>query len=136
MRVQVKLPLEPHEFTTGVGLFAVMPTTLSSGYILTGEAGGNQPLALMLSVGSNLLAVISVPLWLSAVLNSTGVEMDAGSLLLKLVLSLLLPLIVGRLLQRVAAVRGAVKKYNVFLKLGSAAALCLIPYVHLRCARS
>ena len=127
----MKLPLQPAEFTTGVGLFAVMPTTLSSGYILTGEADGNQPLALMLSVGTNLLAVVSVPLWLSAVLNSTGVEMDAGSLLLKLIVSLLVPLVVGKLLQGVAAVRDAVKTYGTFLKLASAAALCTIPYVWL-----
>lgn len=66
----VQLPLAVPEFAAGLAFFMVMPTTISSGYIVTGEAAGNQPLALMLSTGSNLAGAISVPLWLMAVLGS------------------------------------------------------------------
>mgnify|MGYP000615942910 CR=1 FL=1 len=126
---QVELPLEPREFATGVALFAVMPTTLSSGYIFTGEAKGNQPLSLLLSIGTNLLGAVSVPLWLSAVLNSTGVELDVVQLLTKMILSLLVPLTVGRLIRCLPRVPAFVKRYNITLKLLSATFLVIIPYV-------
>lgn len=125
----MRLPLEPEEFPTGVALFAVMPSTLSSGYIFTGEARGNQSLALLLSVVTNLMAVVSVPLWLSAVLDSDGVELDVGSLLLKLLLMMLLPLLVGRSLRYFAWVRTQVTNFKNTLKILSGFMLVLIPYV-------
>lgn len=53
-----------------MAFFMVMPTTISTGYIVTGEANGNQPLALMLSAGTNLMGAVSVPLWASAALGA------------------------------------------------------------------
>eukprot|EP00957_Ditylum_brightwellii_P057640 4370580-Ditylum_brightwellii.AAC.1 len=51
----VQLPLQPIELALGFGLLACMPTTLSSGVSLTQTVGGNVPLALALTVTSNLL---------------------------------------------------------------------------------
>ena len=38
------------EFAFGIAVFALMPTTLSSGVILTRDANGNVPISLMLTV--------------------------------------------------------------------------------------
>ena len=66
----ISLPLATKEFAVGLAFFMVMPTTISTGYIVTGEANGNQPLALMLSAGTNLMGAVSVPLWASAALGA------------------------------------------------------------------
>ena len=41
-----------------------MPTTLGVGVALTGAARGNQALALLLTVGTNLLGIVTTPFWL------------------------------------------------------------------------
>lgn len=96
------LPLE-----TGValGLFivAVMPTTLSSGIVMTGVAGGNMAHALFVTIISNFVSIVSIPFVLSLLLPLLGQEkslaIDQGAICLKLVLLVLLPLTVGMTLK-------------------------------------
>lgn len=57
--VCAQLPLKPLELALGFALLACMPTTLSSGVSLTQSVGGNVPLALALTVTSNLLGMLS-----------------------------------------------------------------------------
>lgn len=47
-----------------IGLFivAVMPTTLSSGIVMTGKAGGNMAHALFITIFSNAISIFSIPL--------------------------------------------------------------------------
>ena len=40
------------DFGTGAEIFFAMPTTVSSGIVLTGQAGGNEALALLLTVST------------------------------------------------------------------------------------
>ena len=72
----VSLPLEPRALATGLGVFFCMPTTLSSGVALTAAAGGDTALALLLTVSSNLLGVLTAP-WAVATLLS-GVVVGGG----------------------------------------------------------
>lgn len=96
----LQTPLAP-EFQLGLALFCCVPTTLSSGIALTIQAGGNMALALLLTVLTNTLGVFTVPFVLEQLLEATGkVELSGGELLLDLCLSILLPLALGRLLQR------------------------------------
>ena len=70
-------PLEPRALATGLGVFFCMPTTLSSGVALTAAAGGDAALALLLTVSSNLLGVLTAP-WAVATLLSGVVVGSAG----------------------------------------------------------
>lgn len=70
-------PLEPRALATGLGVFFCMPTTLSSGVALTTAAGGDAALALLLTVSSNLLGVLTAP-WAVATLLS-GVAVGGGA---------------------------------------------------------
>ncbi|GFR49826.1 hypothetical protein Agub_g11766, partial [Astrephomene gubernaculifera] len=54
-------PLEPRAFATGLAIFCVAPTTLGVGVALTTACGGNEVLALLLTVGTNALAVATMP---------------------------------------------------------------------------
>jgi solute carrier family 10 (sodium/bile acid cotransporter), member 7 len=97
--VALHAPLED-SFRLGLAIFCCMPTTLSSGIALTSQAKGNTALALLLTVSTNLLGVFTIPFVLAIALGAVGsITLSAESLLVKLCLTILLPLIAGRLLR-------------------------------------
>ncbi len=83
----------------GVFLVAAMPTTLSSGVVMTGAAGGNMAHALVITVVANSLAVVVVPIALPLLLplagTSAAVSVDRIALMVRLALLVLLPLGIG-----------------------------------------
>jgi solute carrier family 10 (sodium/bile acid cotransporter), member 7 len=84
-----------------IGLFivAVMPTTLSSGIVMTGKAGGNMAHALFITIFSNAISVFSIPVILSWLLllsfGGQDVEVDQIAIMVRLLLFVLLPLTIG-----------------------------------------
>ncbi|MDP7395339.1 MAG: bile acid:sodium symporter, partial [Lentisphaeria bacterium] len=84
----------------GLALFCCMPTTLSSGVVLTTQARGNVAMALLLTVMTNIGGVFVVPFVIViAIGNMTGdsqIELSATNLLFKLCLVVLVPLMVGK----------------------------------------
>ncbi|CAA7397047.1 unnamed protein product [Spirodela intermedia] len=93
----LQLHLVPREFVTGLAIFCCMPTTLSSGIALTQLAKGNSALALAMTVISNLLGILLVPLFLSNFIGQgAGVSIPTMPLLKSLVGTLLVPLILGK----------------------------------------
>ncbi|TXG49333.1 hypothetical protein EZV62_025208 [Acer yangbiense] len=94
----LQVQLQPQEFVTGLAIFSCMPTTLSSGVALTQLAGGNSALALAMTIISNLLGILMVPFSLSKFIAAgVGVSVSTKQLLRSLVLTLLVPLILGKL---------------------------------------
>ena len=91
----------PLETGVAIGLFlvAVMPTTLSSGVVMTGAAGGNMAHALFLTITSSFIGIFSIPFILSWLLlfldQSKGLAIDQGAIIFKLILLVLVPLIMG-----------------------------------------
>ncbi len=84
-----------------IGLFivAVMPTTLSSGVVMTREAGGNMAHALFVTIFSNSISFISIPLVLSLLLSlffeSQNVQIDQISIVIRLFSLVVVPLTIG-----------------------------------------
>jgi sodium/bile acid cotransporter 7 len=83
----------------GIFLVAVMPTTLSSGVVMTGAAGGNMAQALVITILANGLAVFTIPVMLSLLLRLVGgsavVYIDKSAIMIKLGFYVLLPLCFG-----------------------------------------
>lgn len=83
----------------GIFLVAVMPSTLSSGVVMTGAAGGNMAHALVITILANGLAVFTIPVALALLLNLVGgtavVTLDKSAIMLKLGLLVFLPLSCG-----------------------------------------
>ena len=98
-------------FATGivVGIFlvAVMPTTLSSGVVMTGASGGNMAHALAITILANGLAVLTIPIALSFLLaligGTTVVTINKPAIMIKIGTLVLLPLGVGLLIKLYAA---------------------------------
>lgn len=98
----------------GIFLVAVMPSTLSSGVVMTGASGGNMAHALFITLFANSIAVFTIPVALSLLLElaggSTVVLIDKGAIMLKLAILVLLPLSLGLLLRFYAP--STVKKFS------------------------
>lgn len=91
---------------TGVFLVSAMPTTLSSGVVMTGKAGGNIVNALMITIIASLVAVLTIPVTLELLLPVIGtgseVDIDKGRIIIRLGLFVLLPLVVGVIARLIA----------------------------------
>ncbi|XP_010686026.2 probable sodium/metabolite cotransporter BASS4, chloroplastic isoform X2 [Beta vulgaris subsp. vulgaris] len=96
----LKIRMVPQEFITGLAIFSCMPTTLNGGVALTQLVGGNSALALALTVISVLIGILTVPLWITKfVADGFGVTIPTWPLFQSLVLTLIVPLILGKVLR-------------------------------------
>ena len=91
---------------TGLYLVAVMPSTLSSGVVMSERAGGNMAHALFVTIVANGLAVVTIPVVLSLLLATLGetrpIEIDKSAIMLKIAILVLLPLAIGMGIQYAA----------------------------------
>ncbi|CEL99178.1 unnamed protein product [Vitrella brassicaformis CCMP3155] len=106
----VFVPLEPPDLSLGLALFALMPMTLTSGVILTKQAEGNTPLALLFTVATNFIAIFTLPATVPLLVDAAqeggqqesdegvDVSIDGAGMLLSLTYSILIPLVVGKVL--------------------------------------
>ncbi len=84
----------------GTFYLAALPSTVSSSVVMVSIAGGNIPGAIFNASISSLLGIFITPLWMGLFLtNSTG-GFDIWSIMGKLVLQVLLPVIIGVLLHK------------------------------------
>lgn len=93
------LPL-PTGWFVGLAAICCVPTTLSSGIVLTRQAEGNEILALVLTLVLTLGGTLLTPLWFGWILQS-GAEIDLAiiPLILKLFFLVLIPLSCGQLVK-------------------------------------
>ncbi len=96
------LPLDI-QILTGLFLVAVMPSTLSTGVVMTQASGGNMAHALFITILANTLAVFTIPLVLSLMLVTLGdvrsIQIDKVAIMLKIAGLVLAPLAAGVALQ-------------------------------------
>ncbi len=85
--------------TIGIFLVAVMPTTLSSGVVMSGAAGGNAAHALFITILANVLCMFTIPATLPMLLEltdvSTRVDFNRLAVMIKIGLYVLVPLCAG-----------------------------------------
>lgn len=151
----LEIPFDQKAFARGLAIFCTVPTTLSSGVALVTavrsparppadlharsaptrsprrrrsvQAYGNAALALMLTVTSNLIGIVSTPFLLKAIFDSSNASLDAVDLLIKLLLTILLPLAVGKAAQTlVPGIKPRIKKHKTLLSFISNASLIMI----------
>ena len=130
--VPMRLTFMPKEFRYGLLLFCSMPTTINSGVALACVAGGSFSLALLLTVSSNLIGIFTVPFFLSLLLSIGRVHIDAALLTVKLMLTILLPLSIGKALRELSPrLRAALALHKQLAGNVSSFCLLLIPWMEL-----
>lgn len=145
--IHVYVPYKPVEFRYGLALFSCVPTTLTSGVTLVRNAKGNVALALMLTVCTNLLGVFTVPFYFNAIVSSGPGDLDTGGgassgmatqavkLLVKLLFTILVPIVCGKLAREMSPpIASAATKYKAELTLVNNS--CLITIVWMSISKS
>ncbi|BHH82574.1 bile acid:sodium symporter [Desulforhopalus sp. 52FAK] len=87
----------------GLLLVASMPTTLSSGVVMTGSASGNMAHSLFITIIANSLAVFTIPITLSLLLGGDGsqtIQIDQLPIMMKIGSLVLTPLVMGIMVRR------------------------------------
>ncbi len=84
---------------TGFLFLCVVPSTVQSSIAFTSMAGGNVPAAIVAASGSNILGMFLTPLLVGVLLSTTGSSGFSWDALESILLQLLLPFIVGQILQ-------------------------------------
>ena len=96
LRIALAIGVED-SLVAGFVIFNAMPTTLSSGLSLVQQAKGNAALALLITVGTNVVGVFVSPLILSGLLSSGhSLHIDPAPLLAKLCITIIAPLLLGK----------------------------------------
>lgn len=84
----------------GVFFLAALPSTVSSAVVMVSIAKGNIPAAIFNASISSLLGVFLTPLWMGLVMQSAGGSIDFGTVVGKLALQVLVPVVLGLLLNQ------------------------------------
>ncbi|KAL9228570.1 hypothetical protein vseg_004134 [Gypsophila vaccaria] len=134
----LKVPLVPKEFVTGLAIFGCMPTTLNGGVALTQLVGGNSALALALTVMSVLLSILIVPLWITKfVADGFGLTIPTWPLFQSLLLTLIVPLILGKVIRNsVPGVATSIDQNERLISFSTSILLGFFPWMQVSQSRS
>lgn len=83
----------------GIGLLvaAATPSTLASGAVWTRKAGGNDVVAMIVSIVTNASCFLTLPFWLWLTTDSGQTQISFGPIGLKLLLLVFLPILIAQL---------------------------------------
>ncbi|MDX1272698.1 bile acid:sodium symporter family protein [Bizionia paragorgiae] len=79
---------------------AALPSTVSSSVVMVSMAKGNIPAAIFNASISGIIGVAITPLWMGLFLETAQTDYDFTSIYTKLIVQIILPVILGLLLQR------------------------------------
>ena len=93
------------ELGLGLAVTAAAPCTLASAAVWTRRAGGNDAVAIMVTVVTNLMCFVVTPMWLTLIARQIGdVEINLWEMIEKLGLLVVVPMIVAQLGRRIRTV--------------------------------
>jgi sodium/bile acid cotransporter 7 len=93
------MPLQlSKDFAIGLLIAASVPSTLAAASVWTRRAGGNDGISLVVTMVTNSLCFVTTPYWLSRFAGAS-VELDPWGMMRRLLLTALLPIVVGQLVR-------------------------------------
>lgn len=102
-----------------------LPSTVSSSIVMVSLAKGNIPTAIFNASLSGLIGIVATPLWMGIFLKGSS-QIEFGAIVLKLFLQIILPLIIGLILQK--SFGDLARKYSSQLGLFDKSIIILIVY--------
>ena len=85
----------------GIMIMASQSSTLVTGFVFTGLAGGNRALALVITIINNLASVFATPVILKMALSESGVGIDTLQMIGRIAMVILLPVVFGQIACRI-----------------------------------
>ncbi|WP_461533286.1 bile acid:sodium symporter family protein [Sinomicrobium sp.] len=93
---------EQHTLWLAIFFLAALPSTVSSSVVMVSMAKGNIPAAIFNASLSGILGIVLTPLWVSPFIEQTQGAQDFGHIYSQLAFEVILPVLIGILLQRYA----------------------------------
>jgi sodium/bile acid cotransporter 7 len=110
----------------GIFYVAALPSTVSSSVVMVSIAGGNLPAAIFNASISSLIGVFITPVWMSFVLANTTGQHDLASVIGKLTIQVIVPVVFGLLLNR--RLGWFAERYKTYLRYFDQITILLIVY--------
>jgi len=104
----------PGELAAGVILAATVPSTLASAAVLTRRAGGNDAVAFLVTMITNLACFLVIPSWLWLLMGMRA-EVDFSRIVLKLLLLVVLPIVVAQILRQLPPIGRQATRHKLLL---------------------
>ena len=101
-----------HILWLSVFFLAVLPSSVSASVVMVAVAKGNVPAAIFNASLSGIIGILITPLWMSYFIAVKNMEFDFTEIYFKLITEIIVPLVLGILLQRFFgswAIRNAAK---------------------------
>ncbi|HZG26707.1 MAG TPA: bile acid:sodium symporter family protein [Chitinophagaceae bacterium] len=117
---------ENHLLWLGIFFLASLPSTVSSSVVMVSIAGGNMPAAIFNASISSFIGIFITPLWMSLVLTTSTGDFDMRSIVFKLILQVLVPVVAGILLH--GRLGGFAEKHRKTLRYFDQSIILLIVY--------
>ncbi|MGS2739796.1 bile acid:sodium symporter family protein [Sinomicrobium sp. M5D2P17] len=90
---------EQHTLWLAVFFLASLPSTVSSSVVMVSMAKGNIPAAIFNASLSGIIGILITPLWITSFLEQANTDMDFGHIYTQLAIEVIIPVILGILLQ-------------------------------------
>lgn len=91
---------EYHELWLALFFLCALPSTVSSSVVMVSIAEGNIPAAIFNASISGLIGIFITPFWMGLFINAQGGDFEFSTVLSKLVIQILLPVMAGMLMNR------------------------------------
>ncbi|WP_299781620.1 bile acid:sodium symporter family protein [uncultured Formosa sp.] len=117
---------EQHSFWLALLFMAALPSTVSSSVVMVSVAKGNVPAAIFNASISGIIGILITPLWVGLFLEKSGTDFDYGSIYINLIVGIIVPVILGVLLQRFG--HALALKYSKQLTLFDKSVILLVIY--------
>lgn len=105
---------------------AALPSTVSSSVVMVSMAKGNIPSAIFNASISGIIGIAITPLWMGVFVQDAGTDFNFTEIYTKLIVQIILPVVLGILLQRYLG--EFAQKYNKRLSLFDKSIILLIIY--------
>jgi sodium/bile acid cotransporter 7 len=102
------------QLATGLIVAAAVPCTLASAAVWTRRSGGNESVALFVTVFTNLACFLVTPAWLK-LLTAKSVVLPFGDMVVHLAVLVVLPIVLAQLLRALAVVRVWAARWKIAL---------------------
>lgn len=119
--------LLPDKLFGGLFITSIVPCTLASASVWTRKAAGDDSIAMMTTVVTNLACVIVVPLGIWLVLSQQA-EIDASQQVKKLAIVVVLPLVLAQIMRRGGAAAWADRNKTRLSTLGQTGILMMVVF--------
>jgi len=125
----------PFEFKIGCLLYYSVPCSITAGIVLVAQAEGNLPMAGAIATVANVIGCYTTPIMLKLYTSSIGdLQFDVKPILVKLTISILCPVILGKILQCIPGVPKTVQRFKRWISIITS--LCLAIMLWMKVAKA